>query len=71
MVFLIDFLVGILKKAPNDVVLKAIDKALDVLEDWLKKDGLTTWEKVLWEGIQFLRRSLKITEESGSPFSDT
>ena len=68
--FLIDFLVKIIKQAPNDVILKVIDKALDPLEEWLQKDGLTAWEKVMWESIQFVRRSLKITEEEGSAFSD-
>ena len=70
MSFLIDLLVKVLDGLPNDVVKKAIDKALDPIEDWLNKDGLTVWEKLAMATIQLIRKGLQITEEAGSDYED-
>ena len=70
MSFLIDLLVKVLDGLPNDVIKKAIDKALDPIEDWLNKDGLTVWEKLAMATIQLIRKGLQITEEAGSDYED-
>jgi len=69
--FVLSQLEILLQKLPEDSIRMILDKLFDVIEDQLDKDGLTAWERVAKEGVQYLRRSLKITEEPGSKFEDT
>lgn len=59
-----------MKGVPKTVVKQAIDKALDPLEEYLQKDGVTAWESILLELCLLIRQGLNITEEAGSPFED-
>lgn len=68
--FILSQLEILLQKLPEDTVKKVLDKLFDIIEEQLNKDGLTAWEKVAHEGVQYLRRALKITEEEGSPYAD-
>ena len=60
----------LLQQLPPETAKKAIDAALDAVEKALEKDGLTAWEKVAIEALKYLRKTLAITEEPGSPYSD-
>lgn len=68
--FLLSQLEIILQKLPPEAIKVAIDGALDALEKYLQKDGLTAWERIVDEGIQYIRRALAITEEQGSKYED-
>ena len=68
--FLLSQLEIILQKLPPETMKKAIDAALDAVEKSLQKDGLTAWEKIAYEGIQYIRRALAITEEAGGKYED-
>lgn len=70
MSFLIDLLKKLLDGLPPSVVKKAIDKALDPIEDYLEKDGITGWESILLSLCGLIRKGLGIVEEEGSDYAD-
>ena len=68
--FLLSQLEIILQRLPPEAMKSAIDAALDAVEKYLAKDGLTGWEKIANEGILYIRRALAITEEAGGKYED-
>ena len=55
---------------PEDVRKKAIDRALDPIEEWMEKDGLSWWEKGGMEIIKSIRKATGTEETPGSGLED-
>ena len=68
--FLLSQLEILLQRLPPEAAKKAIDAALDAVEKYLEIGGLTAWEKVVMEGLGYIRRALAIEETEGSGYED-
>ena len=67
---LISMFSSILSKLPGDVVKKALDKALDVVESSVAKSETKIDDQFVLPAIQWLRQQLGIAETPGSGFED-
>ena len=70
MSILINIFQSILGKLPSDVVKKALDKALDVVEKAVVKSDTKIDDQFVLPAIQWLRSQLGITETPGNGFED-
>lgn len=65
---------AVLQVVPPNVILKAIDSGMDHLEFWAitpDDDGKISFMKnFVAMSCNFIRKQIKMTEESGSPYED-